>query len=80
VPKRHYYVLSPLGRRLIELELGPIVLSFIGVSGFEDRRRVQTLISEEDDRWPIAWLQERGLPAAADEWAGLKEGLRGAKV
>ena len=44
VPKRHYYVVSPLGRRLIELALGPVALSFVGVSGSEDRQRVQTLL------------------------------------
>ena len=80
VPKRHYYVLSPLGRRLIELALGPIALSFIGVSGPEDRRRIQTLVDAEGDRWPIAWLRERAVPAAAEEWIHWEEELRNAKA
>jgi len=80
VPKRHYYVLSPLGRRLIELALGPIALSFIGVAGPEDRRRVQALVDVEGDRWPIAWLQVRGVPAAAEEWMHGEEELRNAKT
>jgi type IV secretion system protein VirB4 len=79
VPKRHYYVLSPLGRRLIELALGPIALSFIGVSAPSDRRRAQTLIDEQGDGWPSAWLRERGLSAAAEEWACLEEDLRNAR-
>ena len=80
VPKRHYYVLSPLGRRLIELALGSIALAFIGVSGPEDRRRVQALIDVEGDRWQIAWLRERGLPEAAEEWMHWEEELRNAKA
>jgi type IV secretion system protein VirB4 len=76
VPKRHYYLLSPLGRRLIELALGPIALSFIAISGQEDRRRVQTLIDFDCDRWPVAWLRERGVPAAAEEWIHWEEKLR----
>jgi type IV secretion system protein VirB4 len=80
VPKRHYYVLSPLGRRLIELALGPTALSFIGVSGPEERGRVQALIDVEGDRWPFAWLRDREIPAAAEEWAYLEEELRNAKA
>ncbi|HEY1610571.1 MAG TPA: transporter, partial [Paraburkholderia sp.] len=30
VPKRHYYYTSPLGKRLFELGLGPVALSFLG--------------------------------------------------
>jgi type IV secretion system protein VirB4 len=80
VPKRHYYLLSPLGRRLIELTLGPIALSFIGVSGPEDRRRAETLVEAEGARWPMAWLRERGLPKAAEEWMHCEEVQGNAKM
>src|SRR3989440_2468510 len=35
LPKRQYYLLSPLGRRLIGLGLGPVALSFVGMAGRE---------------------------------------------
>jgi type IV secretion system protein VirB4 len=78
VPKRHYYVVSPLGRRLIELALGPIALSFIGVSSPSDRKRAQRLFDKEEDDWQSTWLRERGLSQAAEEWKSLQEDLRNA--
>ena len=36
-PKMQYYVVSQLGRRLIDLGLGPAALAFTGVNGNEER-------------------------------------------
>ncbi|NTF13939.1 conjugal transfer protein TrbE, partial [Agrobacterium tumefaciens] len=33
IPKREYYVVSPEGRRLFNMALGPIALSFVGATG-----------------------------------------------
>jgi type IV secretion system protein VirB4 len=66
-PKRHYYLVSPKGKRLFDLALDPATLSFVGASSKEHIRRVRELIAEFGDRWPAQWLRERGLPQWADE-------------
>jgi type IV secretion system protein VirB4 len=59
-PKQDYYVTNPQGGRLIQLELGPIALSFVGASGKEDLQRVRELIAlYGDSEWAMAWLRER---------------------
>ena len=67
-PKRHYYYMSPSGRRLFALDLGDAAMSFIGASGKEDISAVRALISEQGQRWPAAWLRSRGLDSAAEKW------------
>jgi type IV secretory pathway VirB4 component len=42
-PKRHYYVVSPDGCRLIDLRLGPIALAFVDAGSKEQIARVNTL-------------------------------------
>lgn len=64
IPKRDYYVVSPEGRRLFDMALGPIALSFVGASGKEDLKRIHTLHSELGARWPRHWLQQRGIDHA----------------
>ena len=63
VYKRHYYVTSPEGNRLIDLNLGPLALSFVGASGKEDVERIRALAASHGADWPEHWLQERGLHA-----------------
>jgi type IV secretion/conjugal transfer VirB4 family ATPase len=60
VPKREYYVASPEGRRLFNMALGPVALSFVGASGKDDLKRILALKKAEAD-WPIHWLKERGI-------------------
>jgi type IV secretion system protein VirB4 len=60
-PKREYYVLSPEGRRLFDMELGPYALSFVGASGAEDIARVRALHREFGSEWAVRWLKERGV-------------------
>ena len=76
-PKRHYYYASPLGRRLIDLGLGPLALSFVGASGREELQHARTLIAEHGAGWPAAWLDGRGLPEWAERWETWKEGEHG---
>jgi len=71
VPKRHYYYSSPLGKRLFELGLGPVALSFLGAGSREDLAAVRALIARYPAAWPAEWLRRRGLAGAAAEWAQL---------
>jgi type IV secretion system protein VirB4 len=64
-PKRHYYVVSPEGCRLIDLQLGPIALAFVAAGSKEQIARVTTLALAHGEDWPDVWLRERGLSAAA---------------
>lgn len=64
LPKREYYVVSPEGRRLFDMALGPVTLSFVGASGKEDLKRIHALHSEHGAAWPLHWLQQRGIAHA----------------
>lgn len=61
IPKREYYVASPDGRRLFDMALGPVTLSFVGASGKSDLARIRTLKSTHGPDWPMQWLTERGI-------------------
>jgi type IV secretion system protein TrbE len=78
VPKRHYYYASPLGRRLIDLGLGPVALSFVGAAGREELQQARSLIAEVGSGWPAAWLRMRGLSEPAESWEAWKEEDHGA--
>ena len=61
VPKRDYYVVSPLGRRQVQLALGRKALAFVGNSDKESIARIQELVTEHGPQgWQQAWLQECG--------------------
>jgi type IV secretion system protein VirB4 len=66
VPKQHYYVLSPVGRRLISLGIGRVALSWVGVNGREERQLVESVMEKFPDSWRSEWLRLRGLPKWAD--------------
>jgi type IV secretion system protein VirB4 len=59
--KRHYYLVSPEGRRLFDLGLGPAALSFAGINSKEQISHLSGLAQREGDRWPFAWLEEQGV-------------------
>ncbi len=61
IPKREYYVASPEGRRLFDMALGPLTLSFVGATGKDDLKRIRSLQSKNGPEWPIHWLQTRGI-------------------
>jgi type IV secretory pathway VirB4 component len=63
VPKRHYYVVSPEGYRLIDLQLGPLALTYVVVGLKEDIARVNALCAKFGDEWPHVWLREQGVQA-----------------
>jgi len=66
--KRHAYFLSPQGRRLFDLELGPATRSFLGATSQDDIRAARTLITEYGDLWPAAWLQSHNASNDAQRW------------
>jgi type IV secretion system protein VirB4 len=59
--KRHYYYISADGRRLFDLGLGPVALSFTGVSDKTTLARIRQLVALYGPQWPFQWLNERGL-------------------
>jgi type IV secretion system protein VirB4 len=65
IPKREYYVATPDGRRLFDMSLGPLTLSFVGASGKDDLKRIRALKSEHGADWPAHWLKTRGVQDAA---------------
>jgi type IV secretion/conjugal transfer VirB4 family ATPase len=64
IPKREYYVTSPDGRRLFNMALGPITLSFVGASAKDDLKRIDELHLHYGDKWPAEWLKQRGIDNA----------------
>ena len=68
VRKSQYYLVSPAGRRLFSLDLGPIALSFVGAGSKEDIARIKELMGQYGDVWPYYWLESRGLKSAGEAW------------
>lgn len=60
-PKQDYYIVSPQGRRKVQLALKGKTLSFVGASDKESIARIRVLAAEYGlDKWQEAWLRERG--------------------
>lgn len=60
-PKREYYFWSSEGRRLLNLNLGPVALAFVGASSKRDIAAMRSLQAEHGDQWPFRWLESRGV-------------------
>ncbi len=69
MPKQQYHYLSPAGRRLFELAVGPATLAFIGAGSKSDILEARRLIGTQGPSWPIEWLRARGLIEWASELA-----------
>ncbi|HEX7639157.1 MAG TPA: VirB4 family type IV secretion/conjugal transfer ATPase [Burkholderiaceae bacterium] len=61
VPKRQYYCVSEGGRRLYELALGPLALSFVGATDKESIATIRRLEQRHGDGWVDEWLSLRHL-------------------
>lgn len=61
IPKRQYYYVSENGRRLFELALGPLTLSFVGATDKESIATIKNLEHEYGDYWTVSWLKSRGI-------------------
>ncbi|MGA2600805.1 MAG: conjugal transfer protein TrbE [Bryobacteraceae bacterium] len=73
VPKQHYYVVSKLGRRLVDLGVGKVALAWVGVNGREERQVVENVIEQFGEAWRTEWLRLRGLAKWADYLRSLEE-------
>jgi type IV secretion system protein VirB4 len=73
IPKQHYYVVSTLGRRLVNLAVGKVALSWVGVNGREERQIVESVMNQYPDSWRAEWLRLKGLPQWADYYQSLDE-------
>lgn len=60
-PKRQYYYRSPLGRRVFDMELGPLALSIVGVSDIEEVREVRKFEAEYGENWVHYWMKSKGV-------------------
>lgn len=61
VPKQQYYYVSENGRRLYDLALGPLALSFVGASDKESITAIKSLEAKYGNHWIHEWLEGRGL-------------------
>jgi type IV secretion system protein VirB4 len=66
IPKRDYYFMGRHGNRRFELGCGPITLAFCGSDSIEDQTAVKALVAEDPTQFPVRWLEEKGLPWAAE--------------
>ncbi|GGF99131.1 MULTISPECIES: TraG/VirB4 family ATPase [Cysteiniphilum] len=65
-PKRHYYISQATGKRLIDLNLGELALSFLAVSNEAERALFDQYYRESDPMWIVEYLTAKGLKDAAD--------------
>jgi type IV secretion system protein VirB4 len=73
IPKQHYYVVSTLGRRLVNLGIGKVALSWVGVNGREERQIVESVMDQYPDSWRTEWLRLKRLPQWAQYYQSLEE-------
>ncbi|HLH31591.1 MAG TPA: conjugal transfer protein TrbE, partial [Terriglobia bacterium] len=76
VPKRDYYAVSPLGRRMIALGMGKVALSFVGINGKEERQAAEIFMAEHAECWQPEWLRSRNLVDWANYYQGLDQTFR----
>ncbi|HLG95319.1 MAG TPA: hypothetical protein VKX49_03290 [Bryobacteraceae bacterium] len=73
IPKQHYYVVSTLGRRLVNLGIGKVALSWVGVNGREERQIVESVMEQYRESWRAEWLRLKGLHQWAQYYESLEE-------
>jgi len=75
IPKQHYYIVSKLGRRLVNLGIGKVALSWVGVNGREERQIVESVMEQYPDTWRAEWLRLKGLRQWADYYVSLEDAM-----
>jgi type IV secretion system protein VirB4 len=73
VPKQHYYVVSKLGRRLVDFGVGKVALAWVGVNGPEERQIVKSVMERFPDSWRSHWLTLKGLANWAEYFNELQQ-------
>jgi len=76
IPKQHYYIVSKLGRRLVDLGLGKVALAWVGVNGREERQIVEAVMEQFPESWRQEWLRLKGLPQWAEYLGSLEEAVQ----
>ncbi len=61
IPKKQYYVVAEGGRRLYELALGPVALSFVGATDKDSIAAIKALEQRFGPRWVDEWLRQRNV-------------------
>lgn len=61
VKKRDYYFMQPEGKRLFQLGLDKLTLSFIAINYKTDGLAIQKTMDEYGSNWPYKWLESRGV-------------------
>jgi type IV secretion system protein VirB4 len=61
VPKRQYYYVSEQGRRLYDLAIGPLALSFVGATDKDSISKIKNIEAKFGKEWVGEWLSSRGL-------------------
>ena len=60
-PKRQYYYVSENGRRLYDLALGKLALSFVGSTDKDSIAMIKKLEAKHGEGWVDEWLEKRNL-------------------
>ena len=67
--------MSKLGRRLVNLGIGKVALSWVGVNGREERQIVESVMDQYPETWRAEWLRLKGLPQWAEYFKTLEEAI-----
>jgi len=66
--KRDYYYRSPCGRRMFSLSLGPVALTFAGMSSPDDHRFLDRMLeTQRPEDYALAMLEHRDVRWAVEE-------------
>ncbi|MDE1891714.1 MAG: transporter [Betaproteobacteria bacterium] len=68
IMKRQYYMIQPKGKRLFELGLSEVELTFLSVADKKSREHILELQEKWHELWPFHWLQEHHFNEAAQHW------------
>jgi type IV secretory pathway VirB4 component len=74
VPKRQYYVKHSRGHQVIDLELGPLALAFVGSGSKPDLARMAEMYTSDPGAFAWQWLHAKGLHTDAEE---LRQAMQG---
>lgn len=59
IPKKHYYVVNSFGRRMVDMWMCQLTMSFVGVNAPKERERAARLMERYPATWRSEWLRMR---------------------